>query len=293
METTQVIQTDAEFVRRTLPAISPDSHKGSRGRLLLVCGSYGMTGACVLAARAALRCGVGLLHIAVEERIYPIVAQAVPEAVFTVLNTQTVDSQMTPLCDALALADACVIGCGLGDCADRLLPIVLQNSRVPVLCDADALNALARHPEYRALAGVPLVMTPHPGEMARLCRQSIVQIQTDRIAAATREAAARNAVLALKGPGTVIAAPNGRVAVNTTGNAGMARGGSGDVLAGMIGALLAQGVTPFEATATGVWLHGAAGDLCAQKMGIRTMLPTDLIACLPELPALYEPLPFV
>lgn len=288
MELSQVMETSADFVRGVLPSIPADSHKGSRGRLLLVCGSYGMAGACIMAARAALRSGVGLLHIAAEERIYPILAQAVPEAVFTIFNPQAPTECEAYLCGALSQASACVIGCGLGTLADTLLSIILNHSTVPTLLDADALNAAARKPELLTEHRCPLILTPHPGEMARLSGLSISAVQASRLALAREFAKETDSVVLLKGVGTLIADPDGRILRNPTGNAGLARGGSGDVLSGIIGSLLAQGAAPFEAAAAGAWLHGTAADSLANTIGIRAMLPTDLMEELPGVLRSFE-----
>lgn len=279
----KLFETDGAFVQSVLPALPAQCNKGDRGRLLLVCGSYGMAGACMMAARAALRCGVGLLQLVVDKKLYPILAQAVPEAVFTVLDPEGGRRESDEkLCASLEKSSACLIGCGLGDLSELLAPAVFSHGAAPMVADADALNFLSRHPGVLEDVEAPLVLTPHPGEMARLCGDEVREIQADRLTAAQMKARETGAVVALKGAATVIAAPDGRCAVNPTGNPGMAKGGSGDVLAGVIASLLAQGVPPFEAAAAGVYLHGMAGDLAAKRLTRRAMLPTDLIEALPE-----------
>lgn len=280
---TRIFETDGSLARIYLQEPDVQSNKGDLGRLLLVCGSYGMAGACIMAARAALRCGVGLLQIALEKSVYPIVAQAVPEAVFTVLDLEERrEESEAKLFAALRSCTACLVGCGLGSMADILCPLVFSHCETPLVADADAINFAARRPG--ALDGVraPLILTPHPGEMARLCADSIPEIQADRLGAAREKARETGAVVALKGAATVVAAPDGRCAVNPTGNPGMAKGGSGDVLAGMTAAFAAQGIPPFGAAVLGVRLHGEAGDLCRERYGRRAMLPTDLIEALPR-----------
>ena len=280
---TRFFETDSDFPKACLKGLDPQSNKGTLGRLLLVCGSYGMAGACVMAARAALRCGVGLLDIAVDKSIYPVLAQAVPEAVFTVLDWDEHRRESEErLLGALEKATACLMGCGLGESAKRLCPPIFSHCTVPLVADADALNFAAGHSGVLEEVEAPLILTPHPGEMARLCGDTIPEIQADRLGAAREKARETGAVVALKGAATVIAAPDGRCAVNPTGNAGMAKGGAGDVLAGMISSFAAQGIPAFEAAVTGAYLHGLAGDLCAKRLGQRSMLPTDLIAALPE-----------
>ncbi len=279
---TRMQETDREFARSCLKVPDPQSNKGNMGKLLLVCGSYGMAGACIMAARAALRCGIGLLQIAVEKKLYPILAQAVPEAVFLVLDWENRRGESAErLCGALEKATGCLVGCGLGELSETVCPVVFSHCSVPLVADADALNFCAAHPGILEDMDIPLILTPHPGEMARLCGDSIAEIQADRLGAAREKARETGAVVALKGARTVVAAPDGRCAVNPTGNPGMAKGGSGDVLAGMVAALAAQGTPAFEAAAAGVWFHGLAGDLCAKRYGMRSMLPTDLIECLP------------
>ena len=273
------------------PLLAPphtQANKGDQGRLLLVCGSYGMAGACVMAARAALRCGVGLVHIAAEERVYPILAAAVPEAVFTVYDPAGPRAELERvLSAALEACSACVAGCGLGALADVVCPILFdQCARLggrPLLLDADALNHCARTGAKPPRTGKPLVLTPHPGEAARLVKRTVQQVQSRRIHTARTLAEAYGADVLLKGARTVIASPEGPLALNPTGNPGMAKGGSGDVLAGIIGSLLARGADGFRAAAAGAWLHGAAGDLCRERLSARAMLPTDLVEALPAI----------
>lgn len=280
---TKIFETDSNFVSECLPNLDVQSNKGDHGKLLMVCGSYGMVGACIMAARAALRCGTGLVKIAVDTRLYPILAAAVPEAVFIVLDWQNRRTESEErLCAALESSTACVMGCGLGELAETVCPIVFARCTIPLVADADALNYCARYTEILDETEASLILTPHPGEMARLCGDSIAEIQADRLGAAREKARETEAVVVLKGAATVVASPDGRCAINSTGNPGMAKGGSGDVLAGVIGSLAAQGVLPFAAAAAGVYIHGLAGDICAEKIGERAMLPTDLIEALPS-----------
>ena len=279
----RISETDDSFPKAWLPVPNVQANKGDQGRLLLVCGSWGMAGACVMAAQGALRSGAGLVEIAVEERLYPIISQAVPQAVYQILDWENRrEESERALLEALSWCTACVVGCGLGHRAELVCPLVFSHCQRPLVADADAVNFLSRHPGYLEGVGYPLVLTPHPGEMARLCSDTIPEIQSDRLGAAQQKARETGAVVVLKGAATVIASPDGRCAVNPTGNPGMAKGGSGDVLAGITGALLAQGVPAFEAGVLGAYLHGRAGDLCAQRYTQRAMLPTDLPQALPE-----------
>ena len=263
---TRFFEPDRKFAAAWLPAPDPQANKGSQGRLLLVCGSWGMAGACVMAAKAALRCGVGLVEIALEERLYPLVAQAVPQAIYRVLDwDRRPEESEAALLEALDRCTACVMGCGMGETSERVCPLVFSHCKRPLAADADALNFLSRHPDFWENILAPLVLTPHPGEMARLCDDTVTEIQSDRLGAALQKARDTGAVVVLKGAATVTASPDGRCGVNPTGNPGMAKGGSGDVLAGMTGSFLAQGVPPFEAGVLAAYLHGLAGDLCAKR----------------------------
>lgn len=271
-----------EDVRALFAPRKADSHKGTYGHLLTVCGSVGMAGAAILSAKAALRSGVGLLTVALPRSIYPIVAAAVPEAVFLPLD-ETKDgvlarTALKPLLSAVHGKDALLIGCGLGkgESVELLVCELIQNAQCPVVLDADGLNAVSLHIDVLKTAKTPLVLTPHPGEMARLCKTSVAAMQTDRTTIAWRFAEEYGVTLALKGHRTVVA-DGITLRVNGTGNPGMATGGSGDVLAGMIASLSAQGMRPFDATMSGVFLHGKAGDQAAKKMSQHAMLPSDII----------------
>ena len=243
---TRMFELDGSFPGRWLPRPDVQCNKGSQGKLLLVCGSYGMAGACIMAARAALRCGVGLVQVAVEKELYPILAQAVPEAVFLILDLEAGRGAWEPkLLAALNGCSACLIGCGLGGLSETLCPVVLAHCEKPLVVDADGLNFCAKHPEVFEGAQGPWVLTPHPGEMARLCGDSIAEIQSDRLGAAKTKARETGAVVALKGAATIIAGPDGRCAINPTGEPrhGQGRqrrraGGDGGLPAGPGGAPL-------------------------------------------------------
>jgi ADP-dependent NAD(P)H-hydrate dehydratase / NAD(P)H-hydrate epimerase len=221
----------------------------------------------VLCAHAAARCGTGLVTLAVPRAIYPIVAaQCPPEVMPRPLDRLT----------SLAGYDALAIGPGLGE-AHNLVYDFLAKAAVPTVVDADALNALAVHP-MRLLPAT--VFTPHPGEMSRLVGASVAEVQAHRWELARQFAQKRNVVLVLKGAGTVVTAATGPLWVNLTGNPGLAKGGMGDVLTGMIGAFLAQGLAPLDAVRAGVFLHGRAGDLAAARQGEPAVVATDLIESL-------------
>lgn len=270
-------------VKKVLPLRPAQSNKGDFGRLLMLCGSYGMAGACIMAARGALRSGVGLVDIAVHKELYPIIAASVPEAVFTVLDFDSnPGGSGETLFSALKKASAVLIGCGLGADASRYVSTVLKFAECPIVLDADAINYIAKNPEELAAARAPVVLTPHPGEMGRLTGKTALSVQLERYNTAKKFAAEHMVYTVLKGAGTLIAAPDGEMRINVTGNSGMAKGGSGDVLAGVIGALLAQGMEPEEACSAGAYIHGRAGDKCALKFSKTSMLPTDLIEALAD-----------
>ena len=277
------------FVTKMLRPRAPESSKGDYGRLLCVCGSEGMAGAAAMSVRAALRCGAGIVEAALPRCIYPIVASLAPEAVFTLLDPLP-EGEMSPsggesLRNSLLKANACLIGCGLGvgpEAAEEVETLIGE-SRVPLIIDADGINLLARNINILKTAHAPVVLTPHPGEMARLLGTSVSDVQAHRREYASKFAAEHHAVLVLKGAGTLVALPDGRLYRNTTGNAGMAKGGSGDVLAGMTASFAAQGIEPGLAAAGAVYLHGLAGDRCAECYSQTAMLPTDMIEMLPTL----------
>ena len=255
------------------------AHKGDAGRLLLVAGSRGMTGAAVMAAQAALRSGCGLLTAHLPAACTDAFHAQVMEAMSDADPHPDHNSRLTR---DLA-ADALLLGCGLGTHADtaRLLHDLADryHSR-PMVWDADALNLLAADPALQAKLPPASVLTPHPGEFARLAGRPLTH-DSERITAAHDLAARLQAVVVLKGKYSIISAPNGDTLINPTGNAGLAKGGSGDVLAGIIAALLAQGYPPFTAAAMGTWLHGLAADIALADSYLTSLTARDLIAAIP------------
>ena len=260
-----------------------DSHKGTYGHLLTVTGSDGMAGAARLCAEAALRCGVGLVTAALPRSIYPIFAAALPEAVCLPLDSADATAQMAVRIKQKA-ATAVVLGCGLGrtPAAEEMVWDVLTHGDTPLVLDADGINIAAQHIDRLKTIRRPLVLTPHPAEMARLIGGTVADVQSRRTAVAREFAEEYGVTLVLKGHETVIASPHRALLLNPTGNPGMATGGSGDVLAGMIGAFLAQGMEPWAAAMCAVYLHGAAGDRAAKRYSQHAMLPRDIIAALGE-----------
>ncbi len=275
-----------DFITRCLPLREANSHKGTYGTLLSVCGSYGMAGAAIFAARAASRIGTGLVKAVLPASVYPIVAAVVPETVFLPFE----DEKPFSLSTTISTADAVVVGCGLGqtDKALYLVHEVLGRAVCPVVLDADGINLIARHISILQTIHSPLILTPHPMELARLLGTTAAEIQQDREAAAVTAARKTGGIVVLKGHRTVVADQNAVLWVNTTGNAGMATAGMGDVLAGMIGGLLAQGISPADAACGGVYLHGLAGDKAANRLSQRALLPTDVLEELGTLFAEWE-----
>ena len=269
------------FVRRSLPRRDPEGHKGTFGKVLCVCGSVGYTGAPIFAGRGAVRTGSGLVFLAVPESVWPVAAVKSDEAMpFPVPEAE---GRLSLLAEELIRrraesCDAVLIGCGLGRGwqTDALVRNLLTIEK-PLVLDADGLNALSGREELLQKRAAPTILTPHEGEFLRLGGG----LSAGREAAAAAFSEKYGVYLVLKGHRTVVAAPDGRLAVNGTGNSGMAKGGSGDVLAGMILSLLGQGCEAFAACCAGVWLHGRAGDLAAADKGERGMTPTDLLEQIP------------
>jgi len=270
-----------------LPVLSsrdPAAHKGQHGKLLIVATSPGMTGAGVLCARAALRSGAGLVTLAVPAGLMPIVGASLTAAMSLALP-ETAQGELSaaaagPILRALAGRNICAIGPGLGrrDETGVLLESLVAQIEAPLVLDADALYHL--RPAWLDARSSPTVLTPHVGEMARLCGLSSAEIQADRVGLALRFAAEHRVVLLLKGQGTVIT-DGARAWVNPTGNPGMATAGAGDVLTGMVAALLGQGLGALEATRLAAYLHGLAGDLCAEAVGEISLIADDLVEWLP------------
>ncbi|MCD7844111.1 MAG: NAD(P)H-hydrate dehydratase [Clostridiales bacterium] len=283
------VYLDQALVKSWLPARPEEGHKGTFGKVDIVAGSEGYTGAPVLAARAAVRGGTGLVFLQVPRRVYPIIAVKCDEAMPSPLPDQggKLGADALPLILERAKGcDAVLLGPGLGrsEESDRVAREVAKNLEKPLVLDADGLNAISGHISILRGRKSPTVLTPHDGEFARLTGHWPGE---DRQAEALALAEQTGAVVVLKGHRTVIAELGGSLCVNTTGNAGMAKGGSGDVLAGLTVSLLAQGMSAFHAAAAAVWIHGRAGDLCRDEMGERAMTPSDLIS---HLSAVLKPL---
>lgn len=276
-------QLTHEHILSLLPDRDPFAHKGDFGKILLLCGSMGFTGAAALAARGALRSGAGLVFLGVPQCIYAIEAVKLTEPVVFPLPDECGKlgvSAVAQILEQLPQMDAVLLGPGLGQSEGtfRVAKAVAEHFEGPLVVDADGINVLAGHKDILRGRNGSTILTPHEGEFRRLGGVT----GEDRVRGAEAMAKDLGCIVLLKGHETVIT--DGETTyLNGTGNPGMAVGGSGDVLAGIIVSLLGQGIRPLEAAACGAWLHGAAGDLCAAEMGQYGMLPGDLVEALPRL----------
>ena len=275
----------AELVKTVLPVRARNSHKGDYGKILLLCGSTGLTGAAILAANAAVRSGSGLIYLGVPESIYPIcAARCLGPVVFPLPcdDSGRLSLSAKPEIERrMEHADAALLGPGLGRSEEltALVHWLLKSCHKPLVLDADGINTLEGHIDVLRGTACPVILTPHDGEFLRLGGDPMAH---DRIGAAREFADRTGAILLLKGHRTIVT--DGRnVYLSAVGNPGMATGGSGDVLAGVITSLLGQGVMPLEAAACAAWIHGSAGDLCAEEIGEYGMTPEDLLTRIPRL----------
>ncbi|OTA42001.1 MAG: hypothetical protein A6D92_02250 [Symbiobacterium thermophilum] len=286
-ENIQVELTRPAMVRSWLPTYSRDAHKGTRGRVYVAAGSHGMVGAGALAAMGALRAGAGLVTVAAPERSQPVLAAMRPEYMTMALPESPAGGFRADSAELFlqraSRADALAVGPGLGTDADAQLFVrrVVAEATAPLVLDADAIKAFAGRPELLAECPMPLVITPHPGEMAHLLGVSVESVQADRFAAVRRAASLTKAVVLLKGAYTLIAEPGGQVFINPTGSRVLGTAGSGDVLTGVIAGLMAQGLGAPEAAAAGAFLHGLAGDRLAERLGHDGVLAGEIAAELP------------
>jgi ADP-dependent NAD(P)H-hydrate dehydratase len=263
-----------------------DAHKGTFGKVFVIAGSLGLSGAAVLSGSGALRSGAGLVQVATPEPVALVVAAGNPCFMTAPLaadgHGRLARISLPLLLEQAAAASAVVLGPGLGQSDDvaAVVRTLVTEVTVPLLLDADALNVLGKHPDVLRQRQRPTVLTPHPGEFGRLIGRSTHDVQANRQPLAIAFARTFGIVLVLKGAGTIVT--DGRqVFVNTTGNPGMATGGSGDVLSGVVGALLAQGMQAFAAAVLGVYVHGLAGDLARDARGETGLIATDVIEQLP------------
>ena len=276
---------------REIPKLPPrpaDGHKGTFGRVLVIAGSIGMTGAAALVGRAALRAGAGLVRVATAKSALPIVASIEPAYTTLPLAEDTAGrvsvKAMRAILNAAMENDVVAIGPGLGQSTGlrTIVEALLRHEGLRLVIDGDGLNNLSQIPDWARKRKSDLVVTPHPGEMKRLWTGLFRQeMPEDRRQTALQMARVTEAVVALKGAGTLVT-DGLQVYVNTTGNPGMGTAGSGDVLTGVISALMGQGLNSFDATVLGVYVHGLAGDIAAARLGQVSLIATDIIDALPE-----------
>lgn len=277
------MQLHQEDVLKILPDRLPETHKSNYGRILLLCGSRGYTGAAALAAMGALRVGAGLVYLGVPDCIYAIEAAKLLEPVIIPLPDKDGMLSVEALSiieQKLSHMDAVLIGPGLGvsDDTQKIVIWILQNFHGPVIIDADGINVLSGHIDVLRERAYPTILTPHEGEFKRLTSMDC----EIRVTSAIKAANDTSSIMVLKGHDTVIT--DGQTTyINPTGNPGMAVGGSGDVLAGIITGLVGQGIEPLKAAAAGAWIHGAAGDICAEELGQYSMLPSDMLGVISRL----------
>lgn len=282
-----------KIVKSCFKPRSVNCNKGTNGHQLNICGSYLMPGASVICAKAALKSGVGLLKCAFPKSIYSVMTSHLVEPIFAPMseNEEKTFSMgaLTHLVDELNWANSVVIGCGIGknDDTEVLVNQILKESKVPVVLDADGINSILMNIDMLKDSKAPIVLTPHPGEMARLINKSIEYVQSNRIEVAKQFAKKNGVILVLKGANTVVTNGN-EVFINITGNAGMAMGGTGDMLTGMIGSFIAQGISPFDAAKCAVYIHGLCGDITANEISQRGMSVTDMIELLGALMSEFE-----
>lgn len=277
------LQLDHSAVLNMLPERKNTAHKGDFGKLLLLCGSEGYTGAASLAAMGALRTGAGLVYLGVPACIYSIEAVKLLESVvfpLPDLNGMISQTAIHKIAAHLDKMDAVLIGPGLGKSKDtrNVLFWLLNNYPGPIVIDADGICLLKDHIDILRGRACPVILTPHEGEFSQLTGK----IVSNRVSEAVEAARSLQSIIVLKGHNSVIT--DGQTTyINPTGNPGMAVGGSGDILAGMITALIGQGMSPLSAAAVGAWVHGAAGDVCAKQIGTYGMLPSDMLNVIPRL----------
>ncbi len=270
-----------------------NSHKGTFGRQLNICGSYLMPGAAVISALSALKTGVGLLKCAFPKSIYPVITSHLIQPLFKPLcenEDKTISmGAINDIFEELNWADSVAVGCGLGNNDDIhvIVSQIIKTSEVPVVLDADGINAVAPFIDILKDKKAPLIITPHPAEMARLVNEDVAYVQANRIDVARAFAKEYECIVALKGANTVVT-DGTDVFVNTNGNAGMAMGGTGDMLTGMIGSFLAQGIAPIEAAKSAVFIHGMCGDIAAAELSQSGMTVNDMLHLLGALMSEFE-----
>ena len=286
-----ICKIEFDNMEKIIPKRSPTAHKGDFGRLVNVSGSRRMSGACAMSTLAALRSGVGICTVATSKSVVDSLSSSIYEAMYLPLKetpkgeiSSTNGKEILAACEK---ASAVTIGCGLGVSEDttKLVEFLLENITCPIILDADGINCIAPCIDIIKNTRASIIVTPHPAEMARLLSITTAEVLKDRLSCAIKLSTELGITVVAKGAPTIIAGESGFCYLNTTGNAGLSRGGSGDVLTGMIGSFVAQGISPTDAAVAGVYLHGLAADHVAEKLSMQGMLPTDVIA---ELPLVFK-----
>ncbi len=275
---TDALLADDEYISNTIPKRNADSHKGTYGKLTMICGSPLMTGAPYLACMAALRTGAGLVTMASDSKTLSVLQNRLTECVFydikDISDSENLQ-QLLSLCDS---SNAVLLGCGLGNSPQiqQAVRYIIKNTKSKLIIDADGINALKGHINILREAKQVPVITPHPAEFSRICGESVEQIQSNRLNCTKSFSREYNCITILKGACTVICSPDGKTAINTTGNPGLSKGGSGDVLAGAVSSFICQGIETFDACVCAVYLHGKSADILSQTISQYGLLPSDL-----------------
>lgn len=284
---------DFDDVKVCFPKVNKNANKGTFGHLLNICGSFKMFGAGVICTQSALRSGAGLVKLVMPKSAYPLMASHLTQPIFSPVSDSsdgTFSKQAEDeIVGELSWADSVVIGCGIGCNEDtrEITCAVLENAESPIILDADGINSITMRISILKDIKAPIVLTPHPGEMARLISKTAAEVQEDRIGIAKRFAEENHVILVLKGANTVVT-DGKEVFVNMTGNSSMAMGGTGDMLSGMIGAFAAQGIAIFDAAKCAVFIHGACGDAASKALSKRGITVSDMIEQLGALMSDFE-----
>lgn len=280
-------------VKKTFSPRDFNSNKGTFGHELNICGSYLMPGASVICANAALKSGVGLLKCAFPKSIYPVMTSHLTQPIFKPLcenSAKTVSiGALGDIMEDLKWANSVLVGCGLGNNDDIQVVVdqVIKTSEAPIVVDADGINAIVPFIDILKDKKAPVVITPHPGEMARMIGESVDYVCSHRLDVAKAFAKDNDVIVVLKGANTIVTNGND-VFFNITGNPGMAMGGTGDMLSGIIASFIAQGLTAFDAAKAGVYIHGRCGDICAEELSVRGMTVDDMLSVLSALMSEFE-----
>ncbi|MHC1682251.1 MAG: NAD(P)H-hydrate dehydratase [Clostridiaceae bacterium] len=282
-----MIELNNKLISPLIPKRTLNSNKGTYGRALFLTGSLGMTGSGYLCGKAAFRCGVGLVYLAVPNSLLHIYGVNLPESIqIPLASTERgiiKDENSNLILNEIKHKDVLCFGPGLtsDDNIKNLAYNLLPKVEIPMVIDADGLNVIGEDKKFFPSLNSPVVITPHPGEMSRLTGLTIKEIQENRVEVCKRYSVDARVITVLKGNKTVISTPDGEVFINTTGNTGMATAGTGDVLAGMISSFIAQGASPKDAAIAGVYLHGLSGDIASEFKGEHSLMASDLVEHIP------------